>query len=292
MNGNGNDLDLLANEWCNGVLINPFWLIDDRVFELCLDMGWRDGESEKTSSDVCAEIAEIFLECTSYRVTENEIMREGEKAFMAAMFCYLYCEAPPYEQNLSMLCELVRADIAVNYSNKTDLQRLFDMFAEKNEKHESIKHFEAYLANLAGRGKIIKSLTRRLSPLFSFYTGENANIFENCGASEIFDMGVALLHNLGESLAEPHELENKKDEIAFVVAVLHLIHNAYPANEQTAGSFYKLINNPVLLESQIKEHPDAFEAKKYWSICRKNILKGNYDKDFVSGIKNFFRFKT
>ena len=286
----GTEIDQLKNEWRCGVLLNPFKLIDDDVREIyCYNEHWSNDILREKSSDVCSGMAEIFLECTAYRVTENEIMRAGEEAFLTAMFHYLYCEAPVMEHNLSMICQLVRAEISTDYSSDTDLQRLFNMLAENDEKHEANKHFEVYLTNPAGRRKIVKSLIRRLSPLFSFHTDDNLNIFENCGASEIFDMGVALLHNLSLTLAEPYELARYKEEIAFVVAALNLMHNAYPAREQSAKTFFKLLNNPVLLDEQIKEHPNAFEAKRYWSICREDMLEGTYFEEKVGRIEDFYK---
>jgi hypothetical protein len=232
------DLAQLTNEWRCGVLLNPFRLIDDSVSELCSDKSWRSDKRKKNSGDVCMDMAEIFLECTSYRVTEIEILRDGEKYLMAASLHYLYNEAPADEQNLPMVCGLVRADIASDYAVETDLQRLLNMLAEK---YETLDYFEAYMNNPAGRGRIVKSLMRRLSPLCSFYSDENVNIFESCGTGEIFDMGVALLHNLGEIHAKPHGLESNADEIAFIVAALHLIHNAYATNEQVAKSLFYLL---------------------------------------------------
>lgn len=286
---NKNELQLWKNEISAGVLLNPFYLIDNYASEHCSGAArWNIEHREKKSSEACAELAKVFLEGTSYRVTEYETVREGEKAFLTAMFLYLYTEAPPDEQNFAMVCELVRADIMDNYSSTSDLQRLMTMLVEKNEKHEAIKHFNSYLANTAGRTQIIKSLAQRLSPLFSFQASDSS-IFEHCADTEIFELGIALLHNLGSVMEKPLGMENNGDEIALVSAALHLVYGACTTSKQTAETFFKLLKNPKLLESKIKKNPQITEAARYWDICRENVLKGKYNLRMVRGIEDFFK---
>ena len=274
-------LQLLINEWNSGILLNPFGLINNVDAE----------HSKKKVLEACALIAEHFLKCTSYRVIEYESVRESEKAFVTAMLFYLYDIAPPDEQNIAMLCQLVKAEIEAHYSDttQTDLDRLISMLAEKNKNHDAIKYFNIYLASSAGRAAVVKSLIKRFCPLISFH-GEDANIFEYCSEREIFEMGVSLLHNLGSIYEMPLGLKHHAREIAFISAALHLMYSAYPTKEQTAGAFYNLINNPALLDRQIRENSNSVdEAKKYWKICSEFILAGKFDKPRVTGIENFFK---
>jgi len=293
---NNNALQVIKDEWCSGVLLNPFWLIDDYVPKLFSEITRRNTKGrEKQIGEICMEIAEIFLKCTSYRVYEEEMVREGEKSFLTTMFLYLYCEAPHEEQNLPMICELAWADITGDYTQETNLQRLFNMLVEKNDKHESLKHFKTYLNNSAGREKIIKSLIRRLRPLSSFRIGDDfnidVNIFDNCGADEVFDMAVTLLHNCWKRPENPFSLKDKTNEIAFVAAALHLIHDAYTNEEQTARTLFMLLDYPAFLDSEINENPQAVNAVKYWNFCKDNILQDKYDKRLVYGIEKFYEFK-
>ena len=274
-------LQLLINEWNCGILLNPFDLINNIPPAMAYN--------NKKALEACAKIAEDFLKCTSYRVTEYDTVRESEKAFMTSMLFYLYDIAPSEEQNMAMICQLVRAENEDCHSDSTPtaLDRIISMLTEKNENHDAIKYYNIYLASSAGRATVARSLAKRLSPLISFH-GEGTNIFAFCAKSEIFEMGLGLLHNMGSINEKPHGLKHHAHEIAFISAALNLIYSTYPTNEQTAEAFYHLINNPAILDRQIKGSPNSV-AGKFWKICRENILHDKYDKPRVSGIENFLK---
>ena len=284
------ELTLLKSEWRSGAILNPFWLINDCVTNLSPGIVW-EGKTRKQEKieEICGKIAEVFLDCTSYRVTAYGSAREWEKAFITAMFLYLYCEAPAEEQNMAIIAMLIRADMPGHSSSETDLQRLFDLLAEKDDNHDAIKHFKVYLESPAGRVNTVKSLSKRFCPLFSFQksTNDAINIFEHCRTDEIFEMSVALLHNCLDEPQTCNSLEKHTDEIAFVVAVMHFMHDILPAEEKTAETLFKFLNKPSEFDIQINETHSS-DALKYWKLCRKNILKDKYDKGIIRGISEFY----
>jgi hypothetical protein len=235
-------------------------------------------------------VAEAFLDCTAYRVSDNKDVREGEQLLLTSLLLYLYSEAPINEEmSMIMLCLLVQADIPNDYSTETDLQRLFAMLSasEKGNRHDALKLFNAYLENPV-RAKVVKSLGQRLSPLYSFQPDEGENIFRHCSSDEVGALAIALLHNCADCPEKIDSLKNKATEIAFLSSALFFIYEICDSSEQTAKVFFKLLQEPQLLESLIKQHPQAENAAKYWSSCRKKVLRGKYDKVRVDGIEKFY----
>ena len=286
------EMRFLENEWRSGMILNPYWLlgrmIKDYSAKLCSEMEYEDGKyMDMSVAKACLELAELFLDCTSHRAAENEIIRDGEKDLLAAILIYLYYEAPQDEQNMMMACEMIRCEVAENYANETDLQRLFERMCVNYGEHEALTHFDAYLENSAGRARIIKSISSRLCPLWSFHAGDDGNIFDNCGPDEILEMAVALLHNCWRPIPA-HGLESDMDDIAFAAAALHLLNEVSVIEEQTAKSLFKLLKNPSLVDSLINENPQAANAAKYWQMCRENILSGRYNEWRMSSLEDFF----
>ena len=76
----------------------------------------------------------------------STLISAAEFKLINSLCLYLYYEAPPDEQNLSMIMELLRAAKADgdNANAKTDLDRLFDMLREKNPVHISVLEYEAF----------------------------------------------------------------------------------------------------------------------------------------------------
>jgi len=90
--------------------------------------------------------------------------------FANALILYLNCEAPPDELNMPMLSELASAAISKNdhlfSSSKSDLDRLFNMLEEKNNKHPALNYYRWYKALVGGNCKKIACLFQEsLAPL-------------------------------------------------------------------------------------------------------------------------------
>ncbi|GHV12239.1 hypothetical protein FACS1894219_04780 [Clostridia bacterium] len=274
------DKELLEQEWKGGTMLNPFLLIDRLI---------GTNKNNETINKACLEVAELFVKCTEYRSSSYEEIRDCVKEFMTAVFIYLYCEAPNDEQNLNMICELVRADNPHEDSHQSDLDRLFKLLDDKEPKHIAKTHYKTYIRNSGNRKSVLDSLSKRLYPLFSFQSGDDECIFENCGKDEIFEMGISLLHNCGEAPEPCNSLEKSGDEIAYMAAALYLMYDTLREDEQTSGTLYKLLKEPSILDENIKNsNPGSAIASKYWSICRGNILKGKYDKKRMHGTEKFF----
>ena len=284
---NAEEYGFLANEWRSGSILSPFYLLSETVANPPPQYAKHRGGGSWLSDKICTEVAEMFLDCTAYRTTEDSLLQEGEKSLLTSLFYYIYYEAPTDEQHMAMICELVAADIEKDYSIKTNLERLFEMLREKNPSHSALVHFDAYLANSYGRARISKSLRRRLYPLFSFRC-DNSNIFEFCGDNEIFEMALGLLHNCGGEIESATSLKHKKDELAFVAAGLHVMHEVLEPKEQTVTMFNKLMDLPSRIDELIKKHPQAVKAKKYWQVCRNNVLDGKYSHKNVDAIAGFY----
>jgi hypothetical protein len=280
---NNKDFQILKEEWASGVLLNPFFLVDDYVQTREKGVVWEaDERKEEKTIEVCIKIAEAFLDCTSYRVSETDEMRDGELDLMVAMLLHLYLEAPTNEQNMSMITEMVKADTPAFFNEPTDLERLFDLLNEKDNNHIALLHFNKYLEH-PDRFQCAKTMAMRLSPLYSFSSAGENNIFEHCGEDEILEFSVSLLHNCQPKPIPPDFLDDKETEIAFVAAILHLFYD-FSKEEQTAKKFIFYTKNP--------ENIDLFasgKAAEYWKKCRTKVLEYEYDKDLIDGIGEFYR---
>lgn len=102
----------------------------------------------------------------SSTIGNENTSQTGESALLEANLIYLYFEAPPDEQNMMMICELIRAGYNHN-GNETDLARLFNMLREKNQsQHIALEIWDSYIAEFGDNNKdICKSLLKRLDSL-------------------------------------------------------------------------------------------------------------------------------
>ena len=76
---------------------------------------------------------------------------------LLALIFYLHYEAPPDEQNFSMVMEMIRAgDVKEdNDAYKSPLDILFERLAMRNEEHIALKYYRSYHS---GSGKTLKSI--------------------------------------------------------------------------------------------------------------------------------------
>ena len=76
---------------------------------------------------------------------------------LKALVCYLHYEAPPDEQNFSMVMEMIRAgDVKEdNEEYQSVLDELFERLEERNPEHIALKYYRAYHS---GSAKTLKSI--------------------------------------------------------------------------------------------------------------------------------------
>jgi len=299
-------MDIYGHEWRSGVLLNPFYLVESLI-EMDKAEKSRTGlfkksndTSQKEMVTACKAVAEIFLDCTDYLTdAPSNDLREGEYCLLSALITYLYFEAPPNEMNACMLNELIIAEYASNnYVTDTDCAKLFNMLEETKPSHPALKQFNEYKENKVSRKKIWESISRRFRPLFSFTNTSNKNIFSHCSRHEIFELAVTLLHNCSHRPEAPLSLMDKKSEVAFVTAALGYVMLRHSKEHQTAADFFDIIKAPTRFAANIevaqKNHSQIARTEmdyvfEYWSVCSKDVLAEDYDKERVTAIADFYR---
>ena len=113
---------------------------------------------------------------------------EAEKYLLMSMLEYLYYEAPPDEQNLFMIIELIDAGINVR-DGESDLERLYNMLREKDKNHIALKHYDKF-KELAGRDEQkIFNTCRQHFPVI----GNWKNIFKYARNKEDIEMLAVLI---------------------------------------------------------------------------------------------------
>lgn len=92
--------------------------------------------------DDAFEMVTSILKHTSPILRNNAHWESAEYDMLSSLCLYLYYEAPPQEQNFSMIMELLRATYAS--SEPSDLDRLFELLEEKDPNHIALKKYHAY----------------------------------------------------------------------------------------------------------------------------------------------------
>jgi hypothetical protein len=97
----------------------------------------------------------------------------GELALLEANILYLYYEAPPVEQNMLMISELLRAGFNNESSDmniETDLCRLFKMLEEKDTESYALKLWHDYINEYGDNNRYVcESLLKKMSSINVFY---------------------------------------------------------------------------------------------------------------------------
>lgn len=89
--------------------------------------------------------------------TQDPFWDQTAAMLLKALVCYLHYEAPPDEQNFSMVMEMIRAgDIKEdNEEYQSVLDELFERLEERNPEHIALKYYRAYYS---GSAKTLKSI--------------------------------------------------------------------------------------------------------------------------------------
>ena len=89
--------------------------------------------------------------------TQDPFWDQTAAMLLKALVCYLHYEAPPDEQNFSMVMEMIRAgDVKEdNEEYQSVLNELFERLEERNPEHIALKYYRAYHS---GSAKTLKSI--------------------------------------------------------------------------------------------------------------------------------------
>ena len=292
-----NSLDALEKEWRSGVLLNPFEVINKAA---------KDTNPFKTKKNlqytltICEVVAELFLDCTNYLAShQDENIRKIEKNFLTALLLYIQDDAPVDEHSLCMVCELICADNPLDSeTHQSDLDRLFNLLEEKNDKHPALIQYKMYQKSGSTRKLAFRSIKRRFRPLISITSAYENSIFAECSEFELLELAAALLHNCGDSPEEPQKIYHMVDEIIFLTVALASIMWDLDVTEQTSDKLFEILKNPEIYAPKItltlKTIPaDAFPELQsvftYWHGHSEGvILTGNFKKAKLKVIAKFF----
>jgi len=290
--------ETIEQEWRGGVLLNPFEIIDKAISTA---KNSTAKSKPKRALPICEEMAELFLECTDYLVIyQEDDVRNVEKNFITAMFLYLYTEAPANEMSLCMVCELVIADDPCGSEYcQSDLDRLFQLLAEKDYDHPALLQYKKYQKSGSLRRNALKSVRRRFRPLISITSNDENNIFDECSKVELFELAVALIHNCSDFPEEPQKVYGMVDETIFVTVALAYMMAEIAEQEQNSKKLFEILGQPGVYYAKITSalktaSPDAFPGLQdifnYWyEHSEKAVAAGNYKKSRVNGAAKFFR---
>ena len=296
-----NLLDILEKEWRGGVLLNPFEVINKAVKAANPFKSKHNFRYAKYALPVCEDIAELFLDCTDYLAShQDESVREVEKNFLTAMFLYLHAEAPPDEQSLCMVCELIWAgDPPAGENYQSDLDRLFKLLEDRNGEHSALVQYRAFQESGSVRKAVMKSINRRFHPLISVTSSDEDNIFDECcGKFELFELASALVHNCGASPEEPQTVYGMVNEIIFVTVALAYMMWELDVTEHNTNKLFEILKKPKIYAPEITlalkaAPPDAFPELQgvlaYWrEHSGKAIAAGNFKKAKLYAIEKFY----
>jgi len=272
---------IFRNEWQNAVLINPFY-----IFKKCSD-----------SEHIFEDVAELFLESTDYITSSEYYIRETEKAFIVVCFSYLHFFAPEEENNLSMLIELLKADMVdekYDEDKESDFQRLMEINKENELKNSHIvdKFYDLYQKKSRYiRQQALQSLALRLYPLYLFHNYDN-NLEEYIivGLDEPFllQLTVSLLHNCYLEPEEPFSLIGNKMLISYVFSCLKYCFDNGIHSRKKILNF--LNDNKVKANYEVKSDDKSINNQdviKYWERCEHKQMSQE-DMRRINELKNFY----
>jgi len=161
---------------------------------------------------------------------------------------YLYHEAPPDEQNLFMMAELLDAAQPPSLGHKSDLDRLFDMLKEKNQKHMAVHHYHDFKA-LAGdaEGDIAYSARVRLDII-----GDTSNIFSYM--HEQIDC-VLMAKLIVSTFQKPADALEEQAEINSLTDILISLFARHGSGELISIS---ILNKTVAKQASLKKIIQAY----------------------------------
>ncbi|MDR0930336.1 MAG: type IV secretory system conjugative DNA transfer family protein [Clostridiales bacterium] len=168
----------------------------------------------KEDKDVMRLIRTLIKNTTPPNAQANDpFWEKSETALLMALVYYLFYEAPPEEQNFSMIMELLRAaEVRETDENfESDLDRLFNMLEEKDPNHVALKQYKVFKQAAGQTAKsILVSASVRLAP-FNIRDIGALTIDDNIDLDKIGDEKTVLYAVIPDS----HDTYN------FIVAMMY-----------------------------------------------------------------------
>jgi len=248
----------------------------------------------KSDEDICKFVdlhtkRSVFHGLTEYaKLAENYLMK--------AIFLYLYKEAPPNEQNLFMVVELLDAGFAtkeqIKNSNETDLDRLMQLLARKDENHCAVRYYQKFRQLSAHRSNDVFKICRSRFPFFvssndSFYDLVRNRYSVKCLAKNI-------LNNL---VGDSSEASFQKSEYNLLCSVFLLLIQCRDMNSQNYKEASDAMKSLEVLREEIMEARDTLNKKlphNYYRQFEMNTLDENQINVLNSCVKRlsfFLEFK-
>jgi len=287
-------IEAITQEWRSGVLLNPFAVIDEAVSNIKP----KTKKIPKIALPICTEISKLFLDCTDYLVGSPEVsIKNVEEHFLTAMLLYLHCEAPIDEMRLSMVCELiVYGDPYGSEYDSTDLDKLFELLEDKNEKHPALIQYKIYQRSNM-RKTVLLSVKKRLRPLVAI-SSSDGNLFDEIREDELFEFATALIHDCADSLQMPQAVYSMVHEIVFATVAMAYMMIEIDTDNQNRSKLFEILAQPEVYAKEITSalivaSPDSFPGLEgiidYWyEHSEKAVAAGNINKTLLNGARKFF----
>ena len=112
----------------------------------------------KTDNDIQRLVTNLFQNTQPKNSqSQDPFWDQAAQMLLLALIFYLHYEAPPEEQNFSMVMDMIRAgDVKDdNDEYQSPLDVLFERLAMRNEEHIALKYYRSYHS---GSGKTLKSI--------------------------------------------------------------------------------------------------------------------------------------
>ena len=112
----------------------------------------------KTDNDIQRLVTNLFQNTQPKNSqSQDPFWDQAAQMLLLALIFYLHYEAPPEEQNFSMVMDMIRAgDVKEdNDEYQSPLDVLFERLAMRNEEHIALKYYRSYHS---GSGKTLKSI--------------------------------------------------------------------------------------------------------------------------------------
>ena len=213
---------------------------------------------------------------------------------LKALVCYLHYEAPPDEQNFSMVMEMIRAgDVKEdNEEYQSVLDELFERLEERNPEHIALKYYRAYHSGSAKTLKSIQiSLVSRL---------EKFNLDSLAGITQCDEMDLG---QIGEKKTAVFAVIPDNDSsFNFIVGMLYtqLFQQLYYQADSVHGGRLPVHVHFVMDEFANVALPDEFDKRLSTmrsreisvSIIIQNLaqLKALFEKQWESIVGNCDEF--